>query len=145
MRGEEGVEGVGLAFKYRLTSCTVQFTNKHFLTFLPPYLHFLHFVNCPNCGGHFMSNYFQILLPVSFHTDVTIYEPRSPLLLPPLPPPLLPPPPPPSPPFGSRFFVTGVGMSEGRVGVVDDDDDVVVVVGAVVVVTSVLLFLGLGV
>lgn len=130
--------GVGLAFKYRLTSCTVQFTNKHFLTFLAPYLHFLYFVNSPKCGGHFISNCFQILLPVPFHTDVTMYEPRSPLL---------PPPPPPSPPFGSRFFVTGVGMSEGRVGVVDDDDDdvVVVVVGAVVVVTSVLLFLGLGV
>lgn len=63
-----------------------------------------------------------------------MYEPRSP------PPP---PPPPPSPPFGSRFFVTGVGMSEGRVGVVDDDG--VVVVGAAAVVTSVLVFLGLGV
>lgn len=88
-----------------------------------------------------MSNSFQIPLPVCFHTDVTMYEPRSPLA--PLPPPL----PPPSPPFGSRFLVTGVGMSEGRVGVVDDDDDVVVgvVVGVVVVVTSALLFLGLGV
>lgn len=65
-----------------------------------------------------------------------MYEPRSPLLLlPPLPPP-------PSPPFGSRFLVTGVGMSEGRVGVVDED---VVVVGVAVVVTSALLFLGLGV
>lgn len=63
-----------------------------------------------------------------------MYEPRSPL-----PPPA---PPPPSPPFGSRFLVTGVGMSEGRVGVVDDD---VVVVGVAVVVTSELLFLGLGV
>lgn len=65
-----------------------------------------------------------------------MYEPRSPLLLlPPLPPP-------PSPPLGSRFLVTGVGMSEGRVGVVDED---VVVVGVAVVVTSALLFLGLGV
>lgn len=64
-----------------------------------------------------------------------MYEPRSPPL------------PPPSPPFGSRFLVTGVGMSEGRVGVVDDeDDDVVVVVGGVGgAVTSELLFLGLGV
>lgn len=61
-----------------------------------------------------------------------MYEPRSPP----------PPPPPPSPLFGSRFLVTGVGISEGRVGVVDDD---VVVVGVVVVVTSALLFLGLGV
>lgn len=67
-----------------------------------------------------------------------MYEPRSPLLLLPLPPL----PPPPSPPFGSRFLVTGVGMSEGRVGVVDED---VVVVGVAVVVTSALLFLGLGV
>lgn len=62
-----------------------------------------------------------------------MYEPLSP------PPP--PPPPAPSPPFGSRFLVTGVGMSEGRVGVVDD----VVVVGVAVVATSALLFLGLGV
>lgn len=62
-----------------------------------------------------------------------MYEPRSPPPLPPLP----------SPPFGSRFLVTGVGMSEGRVGVVDDDD--VVVVAVVAVVTSALLFLGLGV
>lgn len=78
-----------------------------------------------------MSNYFKAsLLLVSFYTDVTMYEPRSPPL------------PPPSPPFGSRFLVTGVGISEGRVGVVDDD---VVVVGVAVVVTSVLLFLGLGV
>lgn len=69
-----------------------------------------------------------------------MYEPRSPLAPPPPPLPL----PPPSPPFGSRFLVTGVGMSEGRVGVVDDDDDDVVV-GVVVVVTSALLFLGLGV
>lgn len=63
-----------------------------------------------------------------------MYEPRSPLA---------PPPPLPSPPFGSRFLVTGVGMRDGRVGVVDDD--VVVVAVVVAVVTSVLLFLGLGV
>lgn len=81
----------------------------------------------------FLYLHFQIPL----HTDVTMYEPRSPLA-----PPLLPPLPPPSPPFGSRFLVTGVGMSEGRVGVVDEDD---VVVGVVVVVVSALLFLGLGV
>lgn len=87
-----------------------------------------------------MSDPPHILLPVCFHTDVTMYEPRSPL------PPAPAPPAPPSPPFGSRFLVTGVGMSEGRVGVVDDDDDDVVVVGvAVVAVTSALLFLGLGV
>lgn len=67
-----------------------------------------------------------------------MYEPRSP---PPALPPL-PPLPPPSPPFGSRFLVTGVGISDGRVGVVDED---VVVVGVAVVVTSALLFLGLGV
>lgn len=83
----------------------------------------------------------SILFLVCFHTDVTMYEPRSPLALPPPPPT---PPVPPSPPFGSRFLVTGVGMSEGRVGVVDDGDDVVVV-GVVVVMTSALLFLGLGV
>lgn len=59
-----------------------------------------------------------------------MYEPRSPLA----------PPPPPSPPFGSRFLVTGVGMSEGRGGVADEGVVVVVVVGA-----SALLFLGLGV
>lgn len=63
-----------------------------------------------------------------------MYEPRS------LPPP--PPLPPPSPPFGSRFLVTGVGISEGLVGVVDVD---VVVVGVAVVLTSALPFLGLGV
>lgn len=70
------------------------------------------------------------------YTDVTMYEPRSPPALPP-------PPPAPSPPFGSRFLVTGVGMSEGRVGVVDDG---VMVMGTVVAeVLSALLFLGLGV
>lgn len=118
MTGGGEVGGAGLALKYRLTSCTVQFTNT--LTFL------LRIYTT-------VSALAAVLCPVSFHTDVTMYEPRSP---PPPPPPL----PPPSPPFGSRFLVTGVGMSEGRVGVVDDD---VVVVG--VAVTSALLFLGLGV
>lgn len=42
---------------------------------------------------------------------MTIYDPLSPPL---------PPAPPPSPPLGSRFLVTGVGMSEGRVGVVEE-------------------------
>lgn len=69
-----------------------------------------------------------------------MYEPRSPLA---------PPLPPPSPPFGSRFLVTGVGMSEGRVGVVDVEEDgvvvVVVVVAAAAALTSALFFLGLGV
>lgn len=80
----------------------------------------------------------------SLHTDVTIYEPRSLLPPPPLLPLLLPPP---SPPFGSRFLVMGVGMSDGRVGVVDEDVVVVVVVvvGVAGAVTSALLFLGLGV
>lgn len=59
-----------------------------------------------------------------------MYEPRSPP----------PPPPPPSPLLGSLFLVTGVGMSEGLVGVLDML--LVVVVGGL---TSVLLFLGLGV
>lgn len=98
--------------KYRLISCTV---HKQTL----------------GRSSIFTPSLSNSLLPGSFHTDVTMYEPRSPLLLPP---------PPPSPPFGSRFLVTGVGMSEGRVGVVDDD---VVVVG--VAVASALLFLGLGV
>lgn len=71
--------------------------------------------------------------PLVPQTDVTMYDPRSPL-----PPPALPP----SPPFGSRFLVTGVGMSDGRDGVVE----VVVFVEVVVVLLgSVLLFLGLGV
>lgn len=122
MRGEEGGEGAGLALKYRLTSCTVQFTNT--LTFL------LHIYTSSILST--VPAVAAILCPISFHTDVTMYEPRSP------PAPL----PPPSPPFGSRFLVTGVGMSEGRVGVVDED---VVVVGVAAVVTSVLLFLGLGV
>lgn len=87
---------------------------------------------------HFLysSSHKHFLLVLHIYTDVTMYEPRSP------PPPLLPLPPllpPPSPPFGSRFFVIGVGIREGRVGVVEDD---VVVVGAV---PSALLFLGLGV
>lgn len=56
-----------------------------------------------------------------------MYEPRSPL------PPPLPAPAPPSPPLGSRFLVTGVGMSEGRVGVVDVDELLFAVVVAVVV------------
>ena len=96
--------GRGLALKYRLTFSAIS--------------------NCLN--GHFVSDCFRVL----FHTEVTMYEPRSPL------------PAPPSPPFGSRFLVTGVGMSEGRVGVVEDD---VVVVGVVLMMTSPLVFLGLGV
>lgn len=62
-----------------------------------------------------------------------MYEPRSA------------PPPPPSPPLGSRFLVTGVGMSEGRVGVVEvDEEDPAVVTGGVAL-TSALPFLELGV
>lgn len=40
-------------------------------------------------------------------------------------------------------MVTGVGMSDGRDGVLEDEEVVVVVVAAVV--TSAVLFLGLGV
>lgn len=68
-----------------------------------------------------------------------MYEPRSP---PPAPPPA---PPPPSPPFGSRFLVTGVGMSEGRGGVAEEDEGVEVGVAVVAEGASALLFLGLGV
>lgn len=87
---------------------------------------------------HFLysSSHKHFLLFLLIYTDVTMYEPRSP------PPPLLPPP---SPPFGSRFFVIGVGIREGRVGVVEDDVVVVVVVVVVAAVPSALLFLGLGV
>ncbi|KAK5878273.1 hypothetical protein CesoFtcFv8_023693 [Champsocephalus esox] len=72
-----------------------------------------------------------------------MYEPRSP------------PDRSPSPPLGSRFLVTGVGMSEGRVGgvvVEEEEEEEEVVVGGVggaeevmVLMMSLLLFLGLGV
>lgn len=117
-----GRKGEATALKY---TPSIQTLSKHFNL---PYLHFVHLKQ--------QDDSFPL---IRFYTDVTMYEPRSPLA-----PPLAPP----SPPFGSRFLVTGVGMSEGRVGVVDVEEDGVVVVVVVVVAaafTSALLFLGLGV
>lgn len=121
--GDGRERGKATALKY---TPSIQTLSKHFNF---PYLHFVHLKQ--------QDDYFYSL--ICLHTDVTMYEPRSPPA---------PPLPPPSPPFGSRFLVTGVGMSEGRVGVVDVEEDGVVVVVLVAVaaaLTSALLFLGLGV
>lgn len=127
MREEKGQD-----YHFNTDSFPVKFNSQTFSTAV--------FTCPPFCGRgrRFVFNNFTF----SLHTDVTIYEPRSLLPPPPLLPLLLPPP---SPPFGSLFLVMGVGMSDGRVGVVDEDVVVVVVVGVAGAVTSALLFLGLGV